>query len=755
MIIYFSGNTITKSGETVLLYGDGLDEIKSISVSRLCNKKVTDKPGYITVITPAAIPTSEQLAGASEAVFGKDSINVKLIQQNNQSVKFVIPESLEMGVYSVIVETADSKEILYVNAPAIKWTQGDNGESASPSGWLRICGEKLSIDGGETSVVFEKDGKLIPMEVSKVYDAYSVEVKIPADFETGEYKVYLTNGFGGDTAWSMPEIAKIAYPEVMPEKIFNVRDFGAVGTGLVDDTDAVKAALAAAGENGGGVVYFPRGRYQITDPIDIPDYTTIRGESKNKTQVFWFPFKYDFNKLPEYFISAESNVIFEDIEFRGTRAYVFMDLGKNTPNPKNITLRRLIINFNPYSGIEFAPAQKHYMDAMNEIDGTVTYFTRPGRGSALIFFAGDNISIYDNDIYSPQVTFAPQVQDSTKWGSQSRPKTNFLFKNNIIRSRYDEWSFFGYSRHAIIEDNIFDGNTVGSAGQGMYFARNKMINTMFRDREAYTTDMSYSAIIRANAKFEGNKVIFPEGTRLHIDRTENPALYIANGKGAGQARAVVKAEENIVTLDSPFACEPDETSELNYGGTIRTDFYLIENYINNAGHIQFFVDQCLSVFDGNKVDHAGGILTFSWIEGNTKTGIYFITVLNNSCIGGNHFHYYGAPAPEDSDCEKVDMWSGYTTVGVRIKGNVITSHAIHFKRNELTDNAMFRFFGDGYVDNLIIENNKVYDSEYGINVECHTSTSYIRNNDITGNVSNPLTVIYDADDETKILIENY
>ena len=47
------------------------------------------------------------------------------------------------GFNFVAKETETEKEILYLNAPAVKWVQGDIGECASPSGWMRVCGEKL------------------------------------------------------------------------------------------------------------------------------------------------------------------------------------------------------------------------------------------------------------------------------------------------------------------------------------------------------------------------------------------------------------------------------------------------------------------------------------------------------------------------------------------------------------------------------------------------------------------------------------
>lgn len=53
--------------------------------------------------------------------------------------------------------------------------------------------------------------------------------------------------------------------------VFNVKDYGAVGDGVTDDTTAIRAAIAAMwGASGrGGIVYFPPGVYQVTDTIDI------------------------------------------------------------------------------------------------------------------------------------------------------------------------------------------------------------------------------------------------------------------------------------------------------------------------------------------------------------------------------------------------------------------------------------------------------------------------------------------------------
>lgn len=55
----------------------------------------------------------------------------------------------------------------------------------------------------------------------------------------------------------------------------NVKDFGALGDGVADDTAAIKAAIAAAGT---GVVSFPRGTYLLASTIALTTAVSLVGE---------------------------------------------------------------------------------------------------------------------------------------------------------------------------------------------------------------------------------------------------------------------------------------------------------------------------------------------------------------------------------------------------------------------------------------------------------------------------------------------
>ena len=65
----------------------------------------------------------------------------------------------------------------------------------------------------------------------------------------------------------------------------NVKDYGAVGDGITDDTQAIVNAISAAGVN--CAVYIPEGKYNITSTISInKNNITIQGAGKDKTLIF-------------------------------------------------------------------------------------------------------------------------------------------------------------------------------------------------------------------------------------------------------------------------------------------------------------------------------------------------------------------------------------------------------------------------------------------------------------------------------------
>lgn len=63
--------------------------------------------------------------------------------------------------------------------------------------------------------------------------------------------------------------------------IYNVKAYGAVGNGITNDRAAIQAAIDAAYNAGGGIVFLPRGTYYLDSSggvcLTVKDYVTLRG----------------------------------------------------------------------------------------------------------------------------------------------------------------------------------------------------------------------------------------------------------------------------------------------------------------------------------------------------------------------------------------------------------------------------------------------------------------------------------------------
>ena len=67
----------------------------------------------------------------------------------------------------------------------------------------------------------------------------------------------------------------------------DVRDLGARGDGVKDDTTPIRRAIAVAEGRGGGVVYFPTGNYLISGTLYVPSFVTLMGDGPAARSSEW------------------------------------------------------------------------------------------------------------------------------------------------------------------------------------------------------------------------------------------------------------------------------------------------------------------------------------------------------------------------------------------------------------------------------------------------------------------------------------
>lgn len=81
---------------------------------------------------------------------------------------------------------------------------------------------------------------------------------------------------------------EVALPE-LPQAA-NVKDFGAIGDGVADDTKAIQSAIDAVTR---GAVFLPKGRYKITNVIRVTKSGVVLRGAGAQESVLWFPLGLD------------------------------------------------------------------------------------------------------------------------------------------------------------------------------------------------------------------------------------------------------------------------------------------------------------------------------------------------------------------------------------------------------------------------------------------------------------------------------
>jgi len=243
------------------------------------------RPGqlrYVMQCNPSGIPEDlVALKPPSEPEWPEQGTwKLDPIQLRDDSVKFIVPRAAGPGIgifaLRAVAKDGTCGPCVLLNRPEIWWCQSDFGMAGIAGQPIRAFGKNLRGVGGQVAIALVPVTDLdteYPLSAEPV-DDNSVRFSLPARMPAGEYLVFAHNGYGGAWGWSMPAKIVVCEPEEWSQQRYNVRDFGAAGTGEVDDTAAIRAALSQAAAAGGGVVYFPRGAYLVSDTLEVPRFTT-------------------------------------------------------------------------------------------------------------------------------------------------------------------------------------------------------------------------------------------------------------------------------------------------------------------------------------------------------------------------------------------------------------------------------------------------------------------------------------------------
>ncbi|MBQ2135802.1 MAG: hypothetical protein II201_02845, partial [Clostridia bacterium] len=351
IIVYYTGNTAQYADDVVTVTGEDLYEnVSFIEIAPVANDtNDTQAGGYVKQMNEFDLGKEGKYTSSSEHTFDEEkSKKTAILQPDEDSFKFVIPASFENGIYALKLNGYNNDyKVIYINRPIIEHFQGDEGNIATPGGYIQLMGENLALsendgfDGGKVKVQLKNSAgaTIFYEEDIEVLSAYSIKIPIPADFKTGDYEIMVYNGFGDGTCWSQPFSVKIGdSPRSSWNKtIYNIRDYGATGELDCNATPAFVNALSDIAKNeNGGVLYIPTGQYIILHTLIIPEKVTLMGDGQDESIVLFIPDQWDFGEMPKSMFYATSNIEVKDLGFYGTRMpATFTFMNETDPNKTN------------------------------------------------------------------------------------------------------------------------------------------------------------------------------------------------------------------------------------------------------------------------------------------------------------------------------------------------------------------------------------------------------------------------------------
>lgn len=568
-------------GHVVLLQGGDLEGVREVRVWRLADVDAGNPPA-------AAAPVPAAGTGSGS--------RVPAIQPSAGSLKFVLPASFSPGVYGV--DVGGGARVL--GRPQVDWAQstrlapGLSANEALAGGSIQVIGRNFATPGDDgarsrvRAALRSADGRIVPLQVS-VADRYSLVAALPADVPAADYTLWVHSGTGGAAGWGGGRRLHVSRAAAWPAQTVNIRELGARGDGVTDDSEAFRRALAQVDRQGGGVIRLPAGTYRLSGNFRLPRRVILRGDGKDLTWLKWpltpptaasdilsaaltITGEFGAERLTLMVRNAQA-VIRNPVKDGGSRDAGKDDDGKEGGSrdddgkdgarrdaakrdaPRDVFLRELRIHYLPWSGRPSGNPERDVQWAFSKwgvINGT-------DRDMALLLQGVDTLELTDSEIMGSARLL--DLRNARITGNR------FAYPMGTL------WTDVG-GQHIVFAKNHVEG--VGSFRPGtlalrwLYGADNTTRNLGRGEREAFTFDVNRGlGVWREGGRVE--PVLAPvasaSGRSLRLGKGEMRAgayrgfdALVVGGKGAGQAREVEDNDGQSLRLARDWEVEPDATS---------------------------------------------------------------------------------------------------------------------------------------------------------------------------------------------------
>jgi hypothetical protein len=239
----------------------------------------------------------------------------------------------------------------------------------------------------------------------------------------------------------------------------DVRDFGAVGDGVADDTDAINRALYQlyCRENNSQIrrtLYFPAGTYRVSESIVIPTYAKLVGEGANCSIIY---------------LDVQGGTVPDYVAMYGdSRQQTGPNIGNNgAVAPRNIEISSMTFQSLEYTNIFFAEmASQCYFDSVNFIGPVTTEeIIDPGFNPAFDDYSGVKFNS-NGTLITNQLTFDKCLFSNLTYGIYGDVVTESITVSNgkfdtLYQGIYLDVDVTGFRALSNMFDNIY--------AEGVYF----------------------------------------------------------------------------------------------------------------------------------------------------------------------------------------------------------------------------------------------------------------------------------------------
>lgn len=664
--VFYKGNTWYEPGDIVTVTGPNIAAtVSAVEISLLQNTSpAKDAVGFVIDGDYSSLHKSNMAKSHVFNESGKQA--VEIIQATTDSIKFIIPQTMERGIYSVkliAAKTDEVNKIIYVNSPQVDYYVADEGNIATENGYIRLIGNNLVAPEKDRSKIkvaarSHSTGAYYNLQVLAINDDnYYLQVSLNA-LDKGEYDIYVHNGYGDNTAWSFPVTVKVAdsYRGKWPDTVFDVTDpqFGAVGNGVHNDTPAFLLALEQISMHGGGILYIPEGVYRLMWTLVLPENTLVKGDGVDQTFLIWTPNYWQYGEAKDL-ISIKTNVEICDLNLVSTRRgdIVRQSSTVDSSDQANVYIHNIATETRLYgggitggTGADINP--KDPPGALSIIDRKIAIEAEADK-TKIFQINGVNLQL-DTISYTTDALGSGQV-GIHMYG-------HYIYMNKI--SQNNGWTSMQAFGPAIVENCTFTTNScIGFQGY-FYYGHSTMGPQLDNNREIFTADGTPQSS-GVMFKYVGDPSIPENLVYLQNDRGQlDPSkigktflavgtqvksslqhydIYISTGQGNGQARtiAAVNEQKNTITVNEEFAVNPNRNSRCIIQ-LPRRNCYMVDLVFDGGAGSGAYGTLIDAVYDGCVLRHHegqvwnihGGVVWYLSIVNQTVEGAYYV---HNNNIG--------------------------------------------------------------------------------------------------------------------------